>query len=95
VIQRFCFVKLLDDEVGTRAELAEMLRAQLISAGADVIVGLPADDSATRWDLSIVITAASLDAWNALAQIPAMTGVFDELAGRAAVVKAWTFSAVI
>ena len=95
MIQRFCFVKLLDDEVGTRAELAEMLRAQLISAGADVIVGLPADDSAARWDLSIVITAASLEAWNALAQVPAMTGVFDELAGRAAVVKAWTFSAVI
>lgn len=94
MIQRFCFVKLLDDEVGTRAELAEMLRAQLISAGADAIVGLPADDSARRWDLSIVITAASLDAWNALAQLPAMTGVFDELAGRAAVVKAWTFSAV-
>ncbi|MBA3464099.1 MAG: hypothetical protein H0T46_29360 [Deltaproteobacteria bacterium] len=95
MIQRFCFVKLLDDEVGTRAELAEMLRAQLISAGADVIVGLPADDSAARWDLSIVINAASLEAWNALAQVPAMTGVFDELAGRAAVVKAWTFSAVI
>ncbi len=94
MIQRFCFVKLLDDEVGTRAELAEMLRAQLISAGADAIVGLPADDSARRWDLSIVITAASLDAWNALAQLPAMTGVFDELAGRAAVVTAWTFSAV-
>jgi len=95
VIQRFCFVKLLDDEVGTRAELAEMLRAQLISAGADVVVGLPADDSAARWDLSIVITTASIDAWNALAQIPAMTGVFDELAGRAAVVKAWTFQAVV
>lgn len=94
MIQRFCFIKLLDDEVGTRAELAEMLRAQLISAGADAIVGLPADDSARRWDLSIVITAASLDAWNALAQLPAMTGVFDELAGRAAVVKAWTFHAV-
>ena len=95
MIQRFCFVKLLDDEVGTRAELAEMLRAQLISAGADVVVGLPADDSAARWDLSIVITTASIDAWNALAQIPAMTGVFDELAGRAAVVKAWTFQAVV
>jgi len=94
VIQRFCFVKLLDDEVGTRAELAEMLRAQLLSAGADVVVGLPADDSAARWDLSIVITAASIEAWNALAQVPAMTGVFDELAGRAAVVKAWTFQAV-
>lgn len=94
MIQRFCFVKLLDDEVGTRAELAEMLRAQLITAGANVVVGLPADDSAARWDLSIVITTASLEAWNALAQLPAMTGVFDELAGRAAVVKAWTFSSV-
>jgi hypothetical protein len=94
MIQRFCFVKLLDDEVGTRAELAELLRAQLISAGADVVVGLPADDSAARWDLSIVITAASIDAWNALAMQPAMTGVFDELAARAAVVKAWTFEAI-
>ena len=91
MIQRFCFVKLLDDEVGTRAELAEMLRAQLLSAGADVVIGLPADDSAARWDLSITIQAASIDAWNALARIPAMTGVFDELAARSAVVKAWTF----
>lgn len=94
MIQRFCFVKLLDDEVGTRAELAEMLRAQLIAAGADVVVGLPADESAKRWDMSIVITAASTEAWNALAALPAMTGVFDELAGRAAVVKAWTFSSI-
>ena len=94
MIQRFCFVKLLDDEVATRAELAEMLRAQLITAGADAVVGLPADDSARKWDLSIVITTASLEAWNALAQLPAMTGVFDELAGRAAVVKAWTFTAL-
>lgn len=94
MIQRFCFVKLLDDEVDTRAELAELLRAQLRSAGADVVVGLPADKSAVRWDLSIVITAASLEAWNALAMQPAMAGVFDELAARAAVVKAWTFEAI-
>ena len=94
MIQRFCFVKLLDDEVGTRAELAEMLRAQLLSAGADVIVGLPADESARRWDLSIVISAASIEAWHALAAQPAMTGVFDELAQRSQVVKAWTFSAI-
>ena len=93
MIQRFCFVKLRDDEVGTRAELAEMLSAQMRSAGADVVVGLPADDSAARWDLSIVVTAASIEAWNALAGAPAMTGVFDELAQRAAVVKAWTFEA--
>jgi hypothetical protein len=91
VIQRFCFIKLLDDEVDGRATLAEKLRAELADAGADAVVGLPADDSAKRWDLSIVITAASLDAWSALSKQPAMVGVFDELAERAAVVKAWTF----
>jgi hypothetical protein len=94
MIQRFCFVKLLDDEVGRRGEIAEKLRAELIAAGADAIVGLPADDSAARWDLSIVITAASLDAWNALSRLPEMIGVFDDLAERSAVVKAWTFGAV-
>ena len=94
MIQRFCFVKLLDDEVGTRAELAELLRARLISAGADATVGLPADESAARWDLAIVIAAASVEAWHALAMQPAMIGVFDELAARAAVVKAWTFEAI-
>jgi len=94
VIQRFCFVKLLDGEVAGRGELAEKLRAHLADAGADAVVGVPADDSARRWDLSIVITAASLDAWHALSQLPAMTGVFDEVAGRAAVVKAWTFESV-
>ena len=94
MIQRFTFVKLLDDEVGTRDELADKLRAQLTAAGADVVVGLPADDSAARWDVSIVITAASLDAWQALSQVPAMIGVFDELAEKSAVVKAWTFRAV-
>ena len=94
MIQRFCFVKLRKDEVATRGELAEMLSAQMRAAGADVVVGLPADESAASWDLSIVITAASLEAWNALARIPAMTGVFDELAQRASVVKAWTFGAV-
>jgi hypothetical protein len=93
VIQRFCFVKLLDAEVETRRELAQMLRAQLESAGADVVVGVPADASAAKWDLSIVITAASTEAWNALARVPAMTGVFDELSVRAAVIKAWTFEA--
>ncbi len=91
MIQRFCFVKLLDEEVGNRVELAGKLRAELADAGADAVVGTPADDSAARWDLSIVITAASLDAWHAISQLPSMIGVFDELAARAAVVKAWTF----
>jgi len=94
MIQRFSFVKLLDEQVGRRAELADKLRAELIAAGADAVVGLPADDSAARWDLSIVITTASLDAWNALSHQPAMDEIFDDLASRAAVVKSWTFAAV-
>lgn len=91
MIQRFCFVKLRDDEVATRSELASLLSAQLREGGADAVVGLPADASAARWDLSIVITAASLAAWNALAQAPAMIRAFEDLARRATVVKAWTF----
>lgn len=91
-VQRFCFIKLLDHEVETRAELADMLRVQLAGAGAAAVVGIPADDSAARWDLSIVIETASLEAWRALAATPAMVGVFDELSIRSAVVKAWTFA---
>ncbi len=94
MIQRFCFVKLRAEHVDARVELAEKLRAELLAAGADATVGVPADASAARWDLAITITAASLDAWNALAQLPAMIGVLDELAARAEVVKAWTFAAV-
>jgi hypothetical protein len=91
VVQRFCFIKLADTEVAGRAALADTLRAELAEAGADAVVGLPADDSASRWDLSIVITAASIAAWTALALTPAMIGILDDLAARAAVVKAWTF----
>jgi len=91
VIQRFCFIKLHDGEVASRGELATLLSARMREAGADVVVGLPADASAASWDLSIMITAASLTAWQALAQTPAMIGAFDDLARRAAVVKAWTF----
>ena len=94
MIQRFCFVKLLDDEVAGRAELATRLAAELREAGADAVVGLPADDSAARWDLSVVFNAASLDAWHALARAPAVARALDDLADRAAVVKAWTFEAV-
>ena len=91
MIQRFCFVKLHDHEALARAELADKLRAELAAAGADAIVGVPADASAARWDLSITISAASLAAWHALAKLPAITVVFDALAARAEVVKAWTF----
>jgi hypothetical protein len=91
VIQRFCFVKLEDADVGDRDAIAAELRAELAEAGADATVGVPADDTAARWDLAITITAASHDAWRALALTPAIVATFDKLAARAHVVKAWTF----
>ncbi|HEY3801205.1 MAG TPA: hypothetical protein VGL61_01310 [Kofleriaceae bacterium] len=91
MIQRFCFVKLEDADVGDRDAIAAELRAELAEAGADATVGVPADDTAARWDLAITITAASHDAWRALALTPAIVATFDKLAARAHVVKAWTF----
>ena len=93
MIQRFCFVKLGDDDVADRDAIADELRAELAEAGADAIVGMPADDSAARWDLAITITAASQAAWHALAAHPPIVAIFDKLAARAHVVKAWTFRA--
>ncbi|HEY6172810.1 MAG TPA: hypothetical protein VIX73_00140 [Kofleriaceae bacterium] len=94
MIQRFCFVKLFNDEVEGRADIAARLAAELREAGADAVVGVPADESAKSWDLSLVIAAASLDAWHALSLVPAVARALDDLAGRAAVVKAWTFDTV-
>ena len=94
MIQRFCFAKLLDDEVAGRVALAADLARRLSAAGAQAVVGVPADESAIRWDLSIVITAASLEAWTQLAGSPAIAAAFAELAARADVVKAWTFEPV-
>ena len=91
MIQRFCFVKLLDDEVPRRAELAARVRAQIAEAHVDAVVGLPADASAARWDLSLVVTTATLADWTLLAAREDVAALFADLAARAAVVKAWTF----
>jgi hypothetical protein len=91
VIQRFCFVKLEDVEAPDRDAIAGELRAELAEAGADAIVGVPADDTAARWDLAITITAASHEAWRALALTAPIIAIFEKLAARAHVVKAWTF----
>lgn len=91
MIQRFCFAKLSDAEVPARTGVANWLRAELAEAGANATVGVPADGSAASWDLSVVITAPSLDAWNALAHSAKMIAIFRQLAERSAVVKEWTF----
>jgi hypothetical protein len=91
VIQRFCFIKLHDSHVESRDDYALRLRALFEEAGVEALVGVPADDSAVRWDVSIAITAASLDAWHVLARTPKVAEIFDELSERANVMTRWTF----
>ncbi len=91
MIQRFVFVKLLDAHAESRASLALRLRALFQEAGAEALVGLPADESAVKWDLSIVVTAASLEAWHALSRLPAIEAIFTEVRAQAKVEKAWSF----
>lgn len=91
MIQRFVFVKLLEAHVAGRASLALRLRARFDAAGAEALVGLPADESAVKWDLSIVVTAASLEAWQALSQLAAIAAIFAEVSAQAKVEKQWTF----
>lgn len=91
MIQRFVLVKLEDAHVERRASLVVRVRALFAEAGVEALVGLPADASAVKWDLSIVVTAASLDAWHALSQMASVEAIFAEVTAHAKVEKKWTF----
>jgi len=91
MIQHFLFVKLDDAHVPDREDFASRLRGQFAEAGVDAKVGLPADHGAAKWDLSIVIDAASLEAWHAQAKAPEVHAIFDEIAARSHVTKRWSF----
>jgi len=93
-VVRYVFVRLADAHASERDALAARLREGLRGAGADATVGLPADDSAARWDLAITIRCVDLPAWHVLAATPAIATLLGaELAAVAVVVKAWTFTA--
>lgn len=96
-IDHYCFVRLRDDHATAdgRAAIAAHLRATLAGAPEVVAVaaGVPADDSAASWDVSLVIRVADLDAWRRLAARPAIAALLDDwLPARAVVVKAWNFA---
>jgi hypothetical protein len=91
VIQRFVLVKLQDAHVQRRLGLVMRLRALFAEASVQALVGLPADESAVKWDLSITVTTASLDAWHALSQLASVEAIFAEVRAHAKVEKTWTF----
>jgi hypothetical protein len=93
-VQRFCFVRLHEEASARRDAMARELIAELTAACAPhtVWIGVPGDDSAARWDLSIVIALPDVAAWRALACLTAFDDIMLRLADEAAVVKAWTFA---
>ena len=94
MIQRFCFVKLRAEDVPRRDVLARALAARLESLGMPARVGVPADDSAVRWDLSIVVEVATYADWQELAARPEVAAELAAIARRGEVVKAWAFETV-
>ena len=94
MIDRYCFVKLKDEHAGNRVALAEALHAMLdgVDGIAAVTVGVPADDSAAKWDLSLVMRTLDLGRWREVEQDEGVREVFDGwLPEHAEVIKAWTF----
>jgi hypothetical protein len=96
VIDRYCFIRLADAHATAegRAEALAVVRRDLASVPGllRLTVGTPADDSAARWDLSIVARFASLAELTAAMSGPAWAAVLDAwLPARAVVIKSWSF----
>ncbi len=93
-VVRYCFVRLLDEVAGEREAKAHALAAELaiLCAPCPVWVGVPGDESAARWDLSLMIGLPDLATWQALEASSAFTELIGRLTAEAKVVKAWTFA---
>jgi len=95
MIDRYIFVRLAGDDAAARATAVAEVRAGLrtVPGLVRLTVGTPADDSAARWDLSVVARFASLEALALASGSPAWTTTLDVwLAPRAVVIKAWSFA---
>jgi antibiotic biosynthesis monooxygenase (ABM) superfamily enzyme len=96
VIERFMFVKLASgfSNEQVRTELAAEAH-RVISAVPGVLevsAGVPADDHATVWDLSIRVRFGSYEAVTAYVADPGhRQWVDDRLRPRAEVIKFWNF----
>jgi hypothetical protein len=96
MIERYTLVKLADAHIDERAEIAQQMQWTVVELPgvAEAVVGMPADESAQSWDLSMHIRCNNLDAWYRVAS----TNVFLELLAfveaRAVTVKAWTFESI-
>lgn len=96
MIERYTFVRLADEHAtdeGRATALAAVREALSALPGLQRLTcGTPADDSASRWDLSIVARFESLAALGDALASATWRAVVDEwLPARAVVIKSWSF----
>lgn len=83
MVERYAFLKLHDPQA--RAAVVETLRRSLAAAGIAARVGVPADEGAEVWDVSVAASASDLGS------VAAVDRALDEVRELAVVVKAWSF----
>jgi hypothetical protein len=96
MIDRYTFVRLAGEHATAEGRAAALAHVRAGLAALPGLVsltcGTPADDSAARWDLSIVARFRSLEALADALASAAWRAIVDEwLPPRAAVVKSWSF----
>lgn len=96
MIDRYMFVRLAGEHSTPEGRAAALTAVRegfaLLPALQRLTVGTPADDSASRWDLSIVARFESLAALADAMASPAWRALVDEwLPARAVVIKSWSF----
>ncbi|MBL8624329.1 MAG: hypothetical protein JNK64_23685 [Myxococcales bacterium] len=95
MITHHCFVRLAPAHATDAGRAAALEAARPLAAlpGLALRLGVPADDTAAKWDLAIAIDAPSLAALAAARATPAWQALDAHLAAHAIVVKAWNFAA--
>lgn len=95
MITRHCFVRLSPAHATDAGRAAALAVARPLAdlPGLAVRLGIPADDTAAKWDLAIIVDAPSLDALAAARATPAWQALDAHLEAHATVIKAWHFAA--
>ncbi|MBK9036521.1 MAG: hypothetical protein IPL61_35615 [Myxococcales bacterium] len=95
MITHHCFVRLAPAHAtdAGRADALTIARGLAALPALTLRLGVPADDSAAKWDLAIAIDLPSLAALAEARSTAAWAALDAHLRAHAIVVKAWNFAA--
>lgn len=92
MIFHFCFLR-FHPGTADRVRAATIDRARALTADrVSVTVGVPADDTAAKWDLSVTFATPDLAQLASLQATPAWAAFRAGLDADAVVVKSWNFA---